>query len=140
MENMVNVKINGIPVAVPAGSTILEAARAAHIDIPTLCYLKGINEIGACRLCLVEVKGARGLMTACVTTVNEGMEIFTNTEKVRHNRKLNLQLVLSTHEKKCLSCIRNQHCELQKLCSDLGVDNEDYYAGSKIHYELGDRK
>ena len=136
MENMVNVKINGIPVAVPAGSTILEAARAAHIDIPTLCYLKGINEIGACRLCLVEVKGARGLMTACVTTVNEGMEIFTNTEKVRHNRKLNLQLVLSTHEKKCLSCIRNQHCELQKLCSDLGVDNEDYYAGSKIHYEL----
>ena len=136
MENMVNVKVNGIPVAVPAGSTILEAARAAHIDIPTLCYLKGINEIGACRLCLVEVKGARGLMTACVTTVNEGMEIFTNTEKVRQNRKLNLKLVLSTHEKKCLSCVRNQSCELQKLCSDLGVEDEDYYAGAKIHYEL----
>ena len=119
--DMVNVKINGVDYSVPAGITVLEACRYAGIDIPTLCYLKDINAIGACRLCLVEVKGARGLMTACVTTVNEGMEIFTNTEKVRHNRKLNLQLVLSTHEKKCLSCIRNQHCELQKLCSDLGV-------------------
>lgn len=135
MDN-VNVKINGIAVSVPAGSTILEAARIAHIDIPTLCYLKGINEIGACRLCLVEVKGARGLMTACVTTVNEGMEIFTNTKKVLDCRKTNLKLVLSTHEKKCLSCIRNQTCELQKLCSDLGVDDEEYFAGSKISYEL----
>ena len=135
MDN-VNVKINGIDVSVPAGSTILEAARIAHIDIPTLCYLKDINQIGACRLCLVEVKGARGLMTACVTTVNEGMEIFTNTEKVREYRKMNLKLVLSTHEKKCLSCIRNQKCELQALCSELGVEDDEYYKGSKIHYEL----
>ncbi|MBQ9510816.1 MAG: iron hydrogenase small subunit [Clostridia bacterium] len=136
MENMVNVKINGIDVSVPAGSTILEAARIAHIDIPTLCYLKDLNQIGACRLCLVEVKGARGLMTACVTTVNEGMEIFTNTEKVRKYRKMNLKLVLSTHEKKCLSCIRNQKCELQQLCSEMGVEDEEAYKGRTIKYEL----
>ena len=79
--NMVNVKINGVEYSVPAGITVLEACRYANIDIPTLCYLKDINEIGACRLCLVEVKGARGLVTACVYPVTEGMEIQTNTEK-----------------------------------------------------------
>ena len=118
--NNVNVKINGREYAVPAGSTILDAARVAGVEIPTLCYLKDINEIGACRLCLVEVKGARGLMAACVTPVTEGMEILTNTEKVQKMRKTNLELVLSTHERKCLSCIRSQNCELQKLCRDYG--------------------
>ena len=128
MDN-VNIKINGRDYSVPAGSTILDAARIAKVDIPTLCYLKDINEIGACRLCLVEVKGARGMMAACVTPVNEGMEILTNTEKVQKMRKTNLELVLSTHEKKCLSCIRSQICELQKLCRDYGVDDEEHFKG-----------
>ena len=113
--DMVNVKINGREYSVPADSTVLEAARYAGVDIPTLCYLKDINEIGACRLCLVEVTGARGLVTSCVYPVNEGMEIFTNTPKVLAARKTNLELVLSNHEKKCLSCVRSTSCELQKL-------------------------
>ena len=96
---MVNIKINNMPLSVPKGITILEAARFAGIEIPTLCYLKEINEIGACRMCMVEVKGARSLVASCVFPVNEGMEIFTNTEKVRKSRKTNLELVLSTHNK-----------------------------------------
>lgn len=131
---MVNVKINGRDYSVPAGSKIIDAARIAKIDIPTLCYLKDVNEIGACRLCLVEVKGARGLMAACVTGVSEGMEIFTNTPKVREARKTNLELVLSTHKKECLSCIRSQSCELQKLCRDLGVTDESRFAGKNVEY------
>lgn len=131
---MVNIQINGRDYAVPAGSTVIDAARIAKIDIPTLCYLKGVNEIGACRLCLVEVKGARGLMAACVTGVTEGMEIFTNTPKVRETRKTNLELVLSTHKKECLSCIRSQSCELQKLCRDLGVTDEARFAGKNVEY------
>ena len=131
--NDINVKINGRDYSVPAGSTILDAARIAKVDIPTLCYLKDVNEIGACRLCLVEVKGARGMMAACVTPVTEGMEILTNTEKVQKMRKANLELVLSTHEKKCLSCIRSQSCELQKLCRDYGVENEDHFKGKMNH-------
>lgn len=127
---MVNVKINGIETSVPAGSTILEAARSVGIDIPTLCYMKKINEIGACRICVVEVKGARSLVTACVYPVTEGMEIYTNTPKVRESRKLTLELILSTHEKKCLTCVRSGNCELQKLCLDYGVDDLETYAGS----------
>ncbi len=131
--NEINVKINGRDYSVPEGSTILDAARVAKVDIPTLCYLKDVNEIGACRLCLVEVKGARGMMAACVTPVTEGMEILTNTEKVQKMRKTNLELVLSTHEKKCLSCIRSQSCELQKLCRDYGVEDEEHFAGKTNH-------
>ena len=92
----INIKINGIDVAAPAGSTILEAARLAHIRIPTLCYLKEINEIGACRICVVEVKGARTLVTACVYPISEGMEIYTNTPRVLESRKETLKLILST--------------------------------------------
>ena len=125
METM-NVKINGREYAVPKGATVLEAARYAGVEIPTLCYLKEINEIGACRLCLVEVKGARGMVAACVYPANEGMEIFTNTQKVIAARKQNLELVLSAHNKKCLSCVRSTNCELQKLCNEYGVD-ENYF-------------
>ena len=135
MENMVNVKINGKDYSVPANSTILEAARYAGIDIPTLCYLKDINEIGACRLCLVEVKGARGLCAACVYPVNEGMEILTNTPAIRKARKTNLELVLSAHKKKCLTCIRSTSCELQKLCLEYGVD-EDHFGGNNNEYPI----
>lgn len=124
--DMVKVKIDGREYDVPKNATVLEAARVAGVDIPTLCYLKDINEIGACRLCLVEVKGARGLVTSCVYPVNEGMEIFTNTEKVRAARKTNLELVLSAHEKKCLSCVRSTSCELQKLCQEYGVEDSAF--------------
>ena len=135
MENMVNVKINGKEYAVPANSTVLEAARYAGIDIPTVCYLKDINEIGACRLCLVEVKGARGLAAACVYPVNEGMEVNTNTPAIRKARKTNLELVLSAHKKKCLTCVRSTSCELQKLCLEYGVD-EDHFTGNNNSYPI----
>ena len=135
MEN-VTIKINGMEVAVPAGSTILEAARYAGIEIPTLCYLKDINEIGACRMCVVEVKGARSLVAACVYPVNPGMEVMTNTPLVRESRKKTLQLLLSNHERKCLSCVRSSNCELQTLCKELGVEDEGYYDGFKPEYEL----
>lgn len=132
----VNVKINGIAVEAPKGSTILEAARLAHIDIPTLCYLKGINEIGACRMCVAEVKGARSLVASCVYPVNEGMEAWTNTPKVLDSRKKTLELILSDHDRKCLSCVRSGKCELQKLCKDLKVDDELKYEGSHSEYSI----
>ncbi len=135
--DMVNIKINGAEYAVPQGSTILEAARYAGIEIPTLCYLKKINAIGACRICVVEVKGARSLVAACVYPVNEGMEIFTNTPTVRNSRKTTLELILSNHDKKCLSCVRSGNCELQKLCNDYGVD-ETKYAGAMTPSEIDD--
>ena len=135
---MVNVKINNKPYSVPKGSTILEAARYAGIEIPTLCYLKDINAIGACRMCMVEVKGARSLVAACVFPVNEGMEIFTNTEKVRHSRKLTLELILSNHDRKCLSCVRSGTCELQQLCKEFGVDVEDRFDGEMVRYNFDD--
>lgn len=134
----VNIKINGMSLSVPAGISILEAARYAGIEIPTLCYLKDINEIGACRICMVEVVGARSLVSACVFPVNEGMEIFTNSEKVRHSRKTTLELILSTHDKSCLSCVRSGTCELQKLCKEFGVDNPNYYQGEVVKYNFDD--
>lgn len=137
MEN-VNIKINGLDVCAPAGSTILEAARGAGIKIPTLCYLKEINEIGACRMCIVEVKGARNLVAACVHPINEGMEVLTNTPQLIESRKRTLKLILSNHEKKCLSCVRSGKCELQELCQELGVEDEDYFAGETPHFELDD--
>ena len=132
--DMINLKINNVPCTVPAGSTILEAARQVGIEIPTLCYMKEINEIGACRMCVVEVKGARSLVTACVYPVNEGMEVFTNTAKVRACRKTNLELLLSTHNQDCLGCVRSGNCELQKLCRDYGVDKTNVFEGERIDY------
>ena len=135
---MVNIKINNMRLSVPKGISILEAARMAGIEIPTLCYLKKINEIGACRICMVEVKGARSLVTACVYPVNEGMEIFTNTERVRKSRKTTLELILSTHDRKCLSCIRSGTCELQQLCKEFGVDDEGRFDGANPVHEYDD--
>ncbi|MCI7692199.1 MAG: NADH-dependent [FeFe] hydrogenase, group A6 [Oscillospiraceae bacterium] len=123
---MVNIKINGVEHAVPEGSTILEAARYAGIKIPTLCYLKEINAIGACRICVVEVKGARSLVAACVYPVNNGMEIFTNSPKVIESRKTTLELILSNHNKSCLSCTRGGNCELNELCVEYDVDINKY--------------
>ncbi|MBO4902942.1 MAG: iron hydrogenase small subunit [Lachnospiraceae bacterium] len=132
----ITLKINNVEVSAPEGSTILEAARLAQIEIPTLCFLKEINEIGACRMCVVEVKGARSLVTACVYPITEGMEVFTNTPKVVASRKKTLELLLSNHEKKCLSCIRSESCELQKLCKDYGIEDENKYDGERPQYEL----
>ena len=134
---MVNIKINGEAISVPSDYTVLQAARQAGIDIPTLCYLKDVNEIGACRMCLVEVKGARGLVTACVYPVNEGMEVFTNTERVRVARKTVLELTLSNHERKCLTCPRNQNCELQRLADELNV-TDIAFEGEISHHEIDD--
>ena len=133
---MINCKINGIAVSVPKGSTILEAARQAGVEIPTLCFLKDINEIGACRICVVEATGARGLVTACVYPVSEGMEVQTNTAKVQAARRTTLELILSTHDKKCLSCVRSNDCELQKMCRDYGVEMAEKYEGFRPTYEL----
>ncbi len=125
-QKMINLTIDNVPVSVPEGTTVLEAARNAGIKIPTLCYLKDINEIGACRMCVVEVKGARSLMASCVYPVAEGMEVFTNTPKVRHSRQLTLELILANHRLDCLTCARNAHCELRQLASDLGIDAVRY--------------
>ncbi len=135
--DIINVKINGISVSVPKGSTVLDAARKAGIEIPTLCFMKDKNEIGACRICVVEVNEGRGfrVVTACVYPASEGMEVLTNTEKIQKARKTTLELILSTHEKKCLSCARSTNCELQKLCLDYGVD-ENAFGGFKPEYEL----
>ena len=123
---MVNLKINGLDVTVPAGTTILEAAKVAGINIPTLCYMKGINEIGACRVCVVEVKGARSMVASCVYPVSEGMEVVTSSDKVIEARKTTLELLLSDHKKECLSCERNLNCELQKLSLEYGCDTKRF--------------
>ncbi len=136
MEN-VNIKINGKEISCPADYTILEAARLANIDIPTLCYLKDVSQTGSCRMCVVEVKGARALAAACVYPVNEGMEVFTNTAKVRAARKSTLELLLSNHDRKCLTCVRNKNCELQSLSEELGV-TEIPFDGERIPYEIQD--
>lgn len=132
----VNLKINGIPVKAPKGSTILDAARHTGIEIPTLCYMKDINEIGACRMCIVEANEGRGfrIVTSCVYPVSEGMEVLTNTERIQKYRRTTLELILSVHDKNCLSCVRSTNCELQKLCFDYGVDHSRF-DGEKPHYE-----
>ncbi len=125
-KKMVNLTINNIPVTVPEGTTILEAARDAGIKIPSLCFLKDVNEIGACRICVVEVKGARSLVASCVYPVSEGMEVQTNTAKVRKSRKLTLELILSNHRMDCLTCARNAHCELRELAAEFNIDAVRY--------------
>ncbi len=136
----VNIKINGRDYTVPAGSSILTAARMAGIEIPTLCYLKDINEIGACRICITEVNEGRGfrLVAGCVYPCTDGMEIRTNTPNVIDSRRKTLELILSTHERKCLSCVRSGNCELQTLANELGVEMEDNYDGETNKYEIDD--
>ncbi len=140
---MVNIKVNGLAVSAEKGSSVLEACRKAGIEIPTLCYLKEINEIGACRICVVEIQEKRGdalgpkrIVTACVYPITEGMVVFTNTPKVLDSRKKTLQLILSTHDRSCLSCVRSGDCELQKLCKDLNVDDEGVFDGLNETYEI----
>ena len=137
MDNMITLTIDGVQVSVPAGTTVLEAARKANIKIPTLCYLKDLNAIGACRMCVVDT-GARALQAACVLPATEGMVVKTNTPKLRQYRKPLLEMLLSIHDRKCLTCSRNNNCELQDLCRDPGVENENAFAGSVNEYEIDD--
>jgi len=123
---MVNLTIDNIKVQVPAHATILEAARKAGVKVPTLCYLKGVNEVGACRVCLVEVVGGRSLAAACVSPVSEGMVVKTNSNRVRATRRSTLEMILSDHNRECLTCIRNQNCELQDLCETYGIREVSY--------------
>ena len=134
---MVNLKINGQAVSVPAGYTVIEAAREVGIDIPTLCYLKDVSQTGSCRMCVVEIVGARALQAACVYPVSEGLEVLTHSPSVRKARKSTLELLLSNHDRKCLTCTRNQKCELQALADELGVDGIRY-EGEVIHYDIDD--
>ncbi|MBQ1377478.1 MAG: (2Fe-2S)-binding protein [Lachnospiraceae bacterium] len=133
MDKMINLTINGIPVSVPENTTILEAARLSGVEIPTLCFMKEKNEIGACRICVVEANGR--IVTSCVFPVAEGMDVRTNTARVQKARKTTLELMLSTHNKECLSCVRSTNCELQKLCNEYGVD-ENAFAGFRPVYEI----
>lgn len=139
MEN-ITVKVNGVEVSVPKGTTVLEAAHIAGIEIPTLCYMKEINEIGACRICVTEVNEGRGfrLVAACVYPCSDNMEILTSSPKVIESRKKTLELILSTHNRKCLSCVRSGNCELQTLANELGVEMEDVYDGASNTYEIDD--
>lgn len=138
MDKMINLKIDGVAVSVPDGTTILEAARLAGINVPTLCYMKDLNQIGACRICVVEANEGRGFRTvaSCVYPVTEGMEVRTNSVAVQKSRRTTLELLLSTHDRKCLSCVRSDNCEFQKLCRDYGVEKEDAFDGEKPVYEL----
>ncbi|MDR0381201.1 MAG: [FeFe] hydrogenase, group A [Oscillospiraceae bacterium] len=133
----VKLKINNIEVEAPKTATILEAARLVGIEIPTLCYMRNINAIGACRICVVEVKGARSLIAACVYPVSEGMEVFTNTGAVIRARKNTLELILSNHRMDCLTCLRNQNCELQKLASDFGIQEVRFHTDN-MHPQIED--
>ena len=137
MEQMVTLTIDGVQVSVPQGTTVLEAARTANVKIPTLCFLKDINETGNCRICVVD-SGARSLQAACVLPVAPNMVVKTNTPEIREARKVNLELILSNHDKKCLTCVRSQNCELQKLCLDLGVEGGEHFAGEMNVYDVDD--
>ena len=118
---MVNITIDNKQLSVPEGTTIMEAAASAGIPIPKLCYLKGINEIAACRVCLVELEGMEKLITSCNNVVKEGMVLYTNSPKVRAARRKNVQLILSQHDCKCATCVRSGNCALQQLANDLNI-------------------
>ena len=129
---MVNLTINGKSVTAEEGMSILEAASAAGIDIPHLCYLKELNEIGACRICVVEVVGQSRLAAACNTPVEEGMEVLTNSPKARRARRTNLQLILSRHRMNCPSCVREGSCRLKALCADMNLPEQPYESDIRI--------
>lgn len=134
-KNMINLKIDGQDLSVSKGTTILQAAKEVNIDIPTLCYMQGVHEPGSCRICVVEVEGWRGLHPACVTKVDEGINVKTSSRLVRETRKELLELILANHNRECLSCARNQKCELQKLSEDFGVSSI-FYEKKAIRAEI----
>ena len=123
---MVNILVDDIPITVPEGTTILEAAKVAGIHIPHLCYLKGINDIGACRVCVVELVGNDRLVPSCNTAVEEGMQVLTNSPRVRETRRINVQLLLSQHDCHCATCVRSGNCVLQDLSNNLNIIDIPY--------------
>ena len=125
-ENIVNLKIDGIDVQVPEGTTILNAARKVNINIPTICFLKDINEIGDCRMCLVEIEGRKGFVASCMQKAEEGMVVRTNTGSIMEARKTMLDLILSNHKRNCLTCTRNGNCELQALAEQYNITEIEY--------------
>ena len=135
---MINLTIDGRNIEVPEGTTILQAAAKLDIDIPTLCYLKEINEIGDCRMCLVEVEGKRGFATSCIQKVEEGMVVHTKTPEVLEARKTMLDLILSNHHQDCDNCVRNENCELQDLINQFDKE-KTVYEGTKNTYEIDDK-
>ena len=136
-KKTIHLTIDGKEIEVAEGMTVLEAARKVNIDIPTLCFLKDINEVGECRMCVVEVEGRRGFATSCIQKVEEGMIVHTNTPKVIEARRLVLDLILSNHERECLTCTRNGTCELQKLAQEFNLD-EIEYKGERTPHEIDD--
>jgi len=128
---MNNIKINGGDFKVPEGATILDACTRAGFEIPTLCYLEGVSRNASCGVCLVEVKGARSLVRSCSTCVREGIEIVTHSPRIRDARKTNVELLLANHPKDCLTCLRNQNCELQAIAADLGVTETSFVRTKK---------
>ena len=136
-DNLVNLTIDNQNIQVQKGTTILEAARKAGIDIPTLCFLKEINEVGDCRMCIVEVEGRRGFATSCITKVEEGMVVHTNTPAVVEARRVVLDLIVSNHKIDCLKCIRNGNCELQELCKRFNIQDIEF-AGEMQSHKIDD--
>ena len=132
----IKVTVDNITVTVPEGTTLLDAAHKAGIDIPTLCYLRDVNEIAACRMCVCEVEGARALVAACVYPCTDGMVAHTNTEKIKAYRRKTLQLILSDHDQDCLACKRSTDCELQAMCKRYGIDASDYFKGKRNEFAL----
>ncbi len=135
---MISLKINDCDVTVEENTTILDAAKKIEIEIPTLCYLKDVNEIGSCRICVVENKKTNNLITACSTFVSEGMEIYTDTEKVINSRKNTLELIVSEHNKDCNNCIRNNNCELQDLLIKYKIEGTKF-KGKKNEYTIDEQ-
>jgi len=137
MSEMIKINIDGRDLEVEKGITVLQAARKAKIDIPTLCFLKEINEAGDCRMCIVEIEGRRGLVPSCNTKVEDGMKIKTNTPVINESRKVILDLILSSHNKTCLTCVRNGNCELQTLAEKFGMKGIEY-PGKEVEPHLDD--
>ena len=137
MPEMIKINIDGRDIEVEKGITVLQAARKAKIDIPTLCFLKDINEAGDCRMCIVEIEGRRGLVPSCNTKVEEGMKIKTNTPAINESRKVILDLILSSHNRACLTCVRNRNCELQTLAEKFGM-GEIEYPGKEVEPHIDD--
>ena len=130
-EEMIHLNIDEIDVEIEKGATILEAARKAHIDIPTLCFLKDINEVGDCRMCLVEVEGINKFVTSCIQKVEEGMVVHTNTKDIQESRRMVLDLILSNHNRECLTCVRSGNCELQNLAIKFHMPEINYLGDTK---------
>lgn len=133
-EKMIKIWLDDEPVEVAKGTSVLEAAKIAGKDIPTLCYLKEINEVGACRLCLVEIEKTGKLVASCITPATEGLRVKTNTERVRKTRKLNLELLLSNHKIDCPTCIKSEECELKELAEKMGI-RDNRFEGARVIYE-----